>query len=321
MESTDFVQLALKILACSQKELAAQLNVSPTQITKWKKGEHMSLDMEVKFRHLTGIGDQSPSFILAAGSPENAEKWDKLIHYIAELAHDNSESGYYTYPLQDEMDLLCVNTVRVLSELGISLPAQFPSELDIDYENDDYDDNEKSPWELIEENPHASLIKKIYESLNGVYGFYQAYIDDLMNDDDLNLYDTPAVNIEPCLISLAACKIDTSDITLPLFKEFRYRVIRDYEEWINIVKLAAFRARIPLKAELCDLIYRTDGELEMAAESESMGFNQDKLHPDIYMNELLVGMRLIHQVLPVIMKKLGINSDEFTVDESELRIE
>ena len=30
-----------------------------------------------------------------------------------------------------------------------------------------------------------------------------------------------------------------------------------------------------------------------AAEREALGFNDRNLHPDIYMNELLVGMRLI----------------------------
>ncbi len=45
-----------------------------------------------------------------------------------------------------------------------------------------------------------------------------------------------------------------------------------------------------------------------------------RLHPDIYMNELLQGMRIIHQVLPAIMKKLGIDEKDFTLDRSELYI-
>ena len=38
------------------------------------------------------------------------------------------------------------------------------------------------------------------------------------------------------------------------------------------------------------------------------------------MNELLQGMRIIHQVLPAIMKKLGMDEKDFTLDRSELYI-
>jgi hypothetical protein len=48
-----------------------------------------------------------------------------------------------------------------------------------------------------------------------------------------------------------------------------------------------------------------------------LGFTKSRLHPDIYMNELLVGMRILHQVLPEIMKKLDIYND-FKLDQSEL---
>jgi len=54
------------------------------------------------------------------------------------------------------------------------------------------------------------------------------------------------------------------------------------------------------------------------AEAESLGFNSLHIHPDIYMNALLSGMRAIHQVLPAIMRKLGIDKD-FELDESEFR--
>jgi transcriptional regulator with XRE-family HTH domain len=41
MNSEAFVELALKTLSCSQKELALRLGVSPSQISKWKKGIHV----------------------------------------------------------------------------------------------------------------------------------------------------------------------------------------------------------------------------------------------------------------------------------------
>lgn len=67
------------------------------------------------------------------------------------------------------------------------------------------------------------------------------------------------------------------------------------------------------------MVYDTDDSLGQDAESESLGFNATRLHPDIYMNELLTGMRMIHQVLPAILKKLGID-EEFKLDTSELRV-
>ena len=60
MNGEYFVRLALHTLKCTQKDLASHLGVSSTQIRKWEKGEHMSADMEKKFRNITQIGDYSP---------------------------------------------------------------------------------------------------------------------------------------------------------------------------------------------------------------------------------------------------------------------
>src|SRR5438067_1945671 len=107
MNSKAFVQLALEALSCSQKELALRLGVSPTQISKWKNGEHMSNEMEDKIRTMTDIGDKHPEFMLWAGSVEAANKWEKLIHFLAEEANENAETGYNADPLNDELGLLC----------------------------------------------------------------------------------------------------------------------------------------------------------------------------------------------------------------------
>ncbi|OCA54005.1 helix-turn-helix domain-containing protein [Photorhabdus namnaonensis] len=311
MISEALVELALRTLSCTQKELASQLGVSPTQITKWKKGEHISLDMEKKLRDVAMIGELDPEFILWAGSYEEAIKWQKLIYRLADMAHDNAETGYITYPLLDEMDLLCSKVSRVLTDVGIKPPKSFPEELDVD-EDEEF-------WEAIEKDNYANIIYKIFNALNNVYGFYAAYISDFIYDEELDLFETEAGNIEPCLVALAACKIEVDTKLAPRYQEFKYDVIKDYEKWLNIVKDKAFRAGVPLRAELLALIYDSGDDLRHEAEAESLGFNSSRIHPDIYMNELLVGMRTIHQVLPAILKKLEIDK-EFKLDPSAFHI-
>ena len=147
MGDNDLILLALKTLSCSQKELALRLGVSPTQITKWKKKEHMSFGMEDKFLKLLNIGDKSPSFVLWAGSLEEANKWEKLIHLLAERALEDDETGYTAAPLADELGLVCGIIISIFRKMGVDIPRKFPEEL----ESILSDSSNEETWDLIYE--------------------------------------------------------------------------------------------------------------------------------------------------------------------------
>src|SRR5262245_47723285 len=204
MYSEALVQLALNAVSCDQKELALRLGVSTIEITKWQNREPMPFDIHDKVRALANIGERDPSFVLWAGSLEDAAKWEKLIRFLAATASRNAETGYDTYPLADEDGMLCWSTFNTLRAMGVDLPKPFPRELEVDYERAYGDRGTGVRDLLLERNPYSALIYKLYLSLNDVYGFYAAYVRELIFDDELELGDTGADNIQACLIDLAA---------------------------------------------------------------------------------------------------------------------
>jgi hypothetical protein len=159
---------------------------------------------------------------------------------------------------------------------------------------------------------------KIYQSYVAVSDFFMAYVYGLMYDDELGLHETDAVNIESCLMELAAAKVDVDKTFAPKAEELAREARKNYTEWLTIVKDHAFRAGTPLRAELMDMVNDDSGSLADTAEAEAFGFNESRLHPDIYMNELLVGIRVNRQMLVTLMKKLGAY-DEFELDLAALR--
>jgi len=314
------VQLALKEQACTLKELAEKLKTSTSLLSKWRKSESsLPFKMEVKLKALAKMGDMPVELVRWAGSVEQALKWENLMQHLAEDADNHAETGYNTSPLTEELDTLYCHTVSVLNDLGVSPPTEFPEELHFDDLGDEDEDFHEEN-DRIKANPYSALIADLYEALANVYGFYRAFVYDLVYDEDLCKIGDEWLEIEDCLIDLAACKIEIDKKFAPKAQDFKFKTLRNYKRWLINLKHMAIRKGIPLRAELLDLVHCPDGDLCDEADRESLGFNDCNLHPDIYMNELLVGMRTIHQVLPVIMKKLGI-FDDFELDSSEFYLQ
>jgi len=130
--------------------------------------------------------------------------------------------------------------------------------------------------------------------------------------------------IDDNLPSLAASKLDFEDtnglVTKEQFELFRRKITKDYVRWLTKLKKMAYESQVPLPVEVMDLVSQSAGELGSEAECAGMGYRSLQIHPDIYMNELLQGMRMVHQVLPAIINKLGMTRDDFHCDSSELSL-
>jgi transcriptional regulator with XRE-family HTH domain len=244
------VELALKELGCSQKELALKLGVSSTQVSKWKTDpkEHMSTEMERKLSEIARIGERYPRFVAQAGSLKDAIKWEKLVEYQAGLAAFAAETPYDTYLLDTDEDdgnvlrALCWHTFDALQQMGVVLPATFPKELDPKDTLNDTTDTEKHfdvrLTKALERNPYATLIYAIFKSLTSVSGFNSAYIQELMDDDDIGLdgKDFYGSEFEYCLVYLAAAKTEVDEKFAPNFRQFRRQWLKRYEKWVTTIK-------------------------------------------------------------------------------------
>ncbi|WP_422475325.1 helix-turn-helix domain-containing protein [Endozoicomonas sp. ALB032] len=311
--SSNLIKLALKDLQITQKELALRLGVSPAQITKWKADEYMSRDMSEKIKGILDLDQLDPDVVYWTGGVKEANKWYTLVEYLAEMAEENAECNYNTQPFDDDMGLLLFYVLRSLTEAGIEIPKTFPADIDFDYSMD-YDENEELFDSLIRVNPYSSLIYELLIAWAQLYDFYAAFVSDITYDDELGLFED-CRELEFCLPPLALTKIGKENELLTNYNDFRYKTEKYSEKLINEIKRQAVKAGHPLKAELYHLISRDPGSLVHEAEAEAFGFNDDRIHPDVYMNEILTNLRLIHQVLPAICEKLDV---ELTIERSEL---
>lgn len=268
-QNEDLIQLAMKTLGCTEEELITRLKASPKQISRWKRNGDRYSKITNKIEKLMNIGDLDLQYVIWSRGVENANKWDKLIHYLADMACNCAETGYITEPLKDELGSLNRETFYSLHEMGVIFPENFPTELDIQYETGLDDD----VLDCVMENPYADLIFNIFCSFNSVYGFYEAYINELVENGNAASGDA-AFEVICNLMSLAACKTSVDLEMAPNFQKFQQQVVSAYKEWLTIIRDNAIACDVPIRVDLFALINCSTDDLDLAAEAESFGLNE-----------------------------------------------
>ena len=306
------IEVALRELGVNQKQLAEMLDVSTGQISRWKNhDDYISQDLTDKITTLCKLDNLSPEFVFIVGSINNAQRWEKVIHHCVEVACDFENVGVYGSILKDfDMPLISSQIAVTLEQLGVNFSDEIPDVVEVLFKDQDLDDDQ---WEAFSNIPQVNVISKLIEEYVVLENFHNAYIEELSNNHD-DLIDL-TMDIHSCLFLLAACKIDVPLEIAPNKNAHRFEWERWYREKINELKAAAVERQIPLRSELLMLVNDDGRGMAEAVEGQAWGLNSNQIHPDIYMNEILLGLRAIHKVLPSIMQKLGIE-EEYAVPTS-----
>jgi hypothetical protein len=213
--------------------------------------------------------------------------------------------------------MLTWSVFRIFDDIGCEIPKPFPAELDIKggYSKwlDDAESGEERGELLFEENPHSAFIKELFKRFADINAFYMKYMFGHICDLPAG-FDGPIENIDSCLIELAAANMEPEEKFAPKFRTFKRRTRDNYEEWIDEFKKAMFTAGMPLEAEYMDLVKLSSDFLSSVWETDKLdillGEADERIHPDIYINEILLTLRRIDSVLPLILSKLEISQEE-----------
>lgn len=301
------ILLATKKLG-SLRNLAVELKTEECQLMDWLTTDAPDIPPALSdmLENLV-LGDKytAADTIFAIGGVEQFEAWQGLIDALAKDALHRDLFDTPPRCMTQNTTYLCEDALGVLIRAGMSFPATFPDELILKNER-----NLDELEDMINNNHYALNLSVAFDAMINLHCYYNAFFEEIAEHPTHPL--EYFFDWEEVLVELAFYHTLTAEDSLPHLSKFKFEVASKVTGYINALKAHAYTHRLPIRAEPLDLLNKNHEEMYEYTEAEDMGLFPPRIHPDIYLDELLTSQRLLHKVLPEICRKMGMTEEELT---------
>ena len=240
MEAENIIKHFLTKAKMTQKDLAEALNVSPSNITEWKKKEYIPYDQNIainklasKFGITTGRYESELEWNALGIEKNNIQRWLEL---FSEALEDNDCGRTWRYHGEEEMlERETLSFVGMLNNHGIEYPVKprtFASDLPMPTEEDIENDIIMNGEEWTE------FFEDFIEQLVGHHEYFRVIIqrdaDLLWQESEVNIE-----NLEATIPKLALAKslphaepLLKKDVKAPLshIREIQKQIFKEFRE-------------------------------------------------------------------------------------------
>ena len=312
--SKSIFDIALGHTKLTKAELAQNLGTSVAWLSKWANDGNFPFEVEGALDKMLGLEGLCLDLVEAAGSIEDARKWQHLFASLAEEACNSIETGFDMPTLLDDDNDLGSSVIRLLNDMGVEIPQEFPNEL-LEPEGDLVSDDEIEAWTLhLDEHPIVLLIRKIFAANINLLSFYFAFVQPLIDrKEHATRWAELGISqyvFEESLLDLAACNIGVPIEIAKNMGVFYHQTTVQFLGWLRTIKREAYAMGFAFEAEIMDLITNDVETLGQSAMGHVKTLGVLTGHPDMYIDDMSYKINAIHRVMPLILQKLGITEED-----------
>lgn len=284
----NIIQYILDNTKLKQKDIAAKLNVSTTQISKWKNGEYISFDKKEELEKLAGIVEYNIEWTKVVKTQENSNLWVEYLEKITE---------YCDYDVDVDKEIT-INLLQSIVEFGIYLPSKPPKE-DIESKIDD-DSISK----------YFYLLKYAIENYSQISYWCDIFIKDYEKDDLLETM----LEIHDYAFLLAIINIDENYLQKFKYNKTKFNTTkeqtkRELKQSIDAYCKEILKAGLPIITDYFDMLKRDPQWLEDEAMLHSNNYCVDKYF-DYNSRRIYDSLHIINENLLTLLKMIDSKTKE-----------